>query len=522
MENVYAPQSGTDARQFVKSFQSDGTANFDQVGFEELDFSAIFGTRTSSTTTNAIAYGIKGFTLDTDDGSIQVGYPLQCTSLDDQDCFMQGVVTLKDFRYSPAYIEVAITILSPLVNTTNNWELQVVPVSGFSVQPSATAGISTSSVDASGAGPFTFVTQTDKLFMQTAALGGTVVCASLSDPSVYLFGRVQANASNSLVVNKIYSNATVAHNAWSIQMFDGPDNGLLMADCIGLAITSDSLQTLTITSGSCRDSTNTVDLVLSETLEKDISLTFTEGDGGGSQIVTGNLAGTISISGTAVTGVGTSFVTDLPKIPDPASSAGCVITFSGTKRTVTSVANNTSATLFNSSSASAETFTRGGYTSESAAFPGYFVVIGRRDDNGVCDIFTAQSNSAYDPDLPAGYTFYRKLAFISLFGGDISTLRALIASPSSAVPYLRAANAAFPNAVLLTGSTSVALTNGGFGSITYSPKRAALTGDVTASLDSNTTTIAANASLTQRCRMFLRHLGCWAAAPLRAPAIRKK
>lgn len=297
MTDVFAPQFPTDARDVVRSFNSDGSANFDQVGFEELDFSAVFGGKTSSTTQNAIEYGIKTFTLDVDDGKIQVGYPIQCQSLDDPECFMQGVVVRKDtVIVSPAEIDIAVVIISPLVNTSNNWELQVVPVAGFSVQPSATAGISTSSVDASGAGPFTFVTQSDKLFMQIEALQGTVVCSALADPSVYLFGRILANASTNLVLEKIYSNATGSHDAWSVQMFDGPDNGLLFTDCIGLSLTHNGAQELTITAGSCRDSTNTIDLVLTGTLEKDISLDFTEGDGGGTQVYSGNLTGTITVS----------------------------------------------------------------------------------------------------------------------------------------------------------------------------------------------------------------------------------
>ena len=47
MTDVYSPQSDADPRKFVKSFDSDGTANFDQVGFTDLDFTATFGAKAS-------------------------------------------------------------------------------------------------------------------------------------------------------------------------------------------------------------------------------------------------------------------------------------------------------------------------------------------------------------------------------------------------------------------------------------------------------------------------------------------
>jgi hypothetical protein len=517
MTDVFAPQSPTDPRDVVRSFNSDGSANFEQVGFEELDFSAVFGGKTTSTTTNSIAYGIKTFTLDSDDGKIQVGYPLQCLSLDDSDCWMQGVVVRKDtVTVSPAEIDIAITILSPLVNTTNNWELQVVPVAGFSINPSATVGISTTSIDASGAGPFTFTTQTDKLFMQTSAINGSVICTALTDPKTYLFARVSAVNGTSLVVEKIYSNATVAISAWSIQMFDGPDTGLSFYQIDGLLVTeyTTGFTGISILPGSVMDSTGTLALTLNETLNKSFDSLFAAGDGQGCIVQSSNLTGTISINGAThqITGSGTLFLTEL----DGSTSAQFdeqggsfpsaykpTIATSVQTGAVSSVSSDTSALTTFSTNETNVTYKRNGTFANilTSASVYYFIHLIRNDSTGAIDICAVSASVSGEPDLPSGWSLNRLIAAVWIQYNGVGSATFLRIeqplyttyqpfAPADANYLLFAADSKLTQALTVPSSTSVTRTLVGS---TVEFRRAALTGDITASANSNATTIANDA-----------------------------
>lgn len=523
MTDVYAPQSSSDARKYVKSFQSDGTAVFEQVGFEELDFSAIFGKVTTSSTQNAIAYGIKGFTLDYDNDSIKVGYPLQCMSLDDPECFMQGVVTLKDTTYSPAYIEVAITIISPVVNTTNNWELSVVPLAGFSINPSATVGISTTSIDASGAGPFTFTTQTGKLFMQQEAIDGTVVCTSLADPKTYLFGRISVVSGTSLVVEKIYSNATAAVSSWSIQLFDGPDTKLPFLAISGLRIEvseviSDSR--ITVTAGAVMDSTNAFVLSLDNDVVKYLNSDWAVGTGNGG-IVKVLCTGTVTSAGATLTGTGTLFTTELVSqsgdavfLNDYLNSGGLTSSFfgsvedgcnvyfasSGISSRITGITNNTSADTYNAVSASASAFYRNGYfVAGVTVFNLWYVVLIRKDTDGSCDIALVTSTQSGEPDLPSGYTRYRVLGMVASHNTDrVDAVQHIYENNYPFAPrdarYVvtsAAGDSRLINERALVSGTSNTIDISVASQVSIN--RAALTGDVTAPSNSNATTLSSTA-----------------------------
>lgn len=126
MVDIPAPQSPLDPRGVMRSLGEDGTIAFSQVGFQELDFGAVFGGKTTSTSSNSIGYGRKTFTLDFDDGKIMPGHTVQITSLTDVTCFMYGVVLSKDDTVPS--ITISINTISDLVGTFSVWEIQIVEV----------------------------------------------------------------------------------------------------------------------------------------------------------------------------------------------------------------------------------------------------------------------------------------------------------------------------------------------------------------------------------------------------------
>ncbi len=126
---VQAPQFSPDPRQYMHTIDEDGIVEFKQVGFNELDFNAIYGGKTTSNTLNTIEYGVKEFTLDFDDGKILAGHTLQFTAIDDPtNCFMYGKVISKDDSASPALITVGINSISQVGGTFTSWEIQIVEV----------------------------------------------------------------------------------------------------------------------------------------------------------------------------------------------------------------------------------------------------------------------------------------------------------------------------------------------------------------------------------------------------------
>ena len=129
MTEIPLPQEPDSQRQVVRSIDADGNLVFSQVGFQELDFGAIFGGKTTSGSENTIGYGTKTFTLDSDDGKILAGHTVQIISLADEDCFMYGLVLKKDTVNEPARITVAIHTISDPSITSSDWEIQIVEVS---------------------------------------------------------------------------------------------------------------------------------------------------------------------------------------------------------------------------------------------------------------------------------------------------------------------------------------------------------------------------------------------------------
>ena len=129
MGEIFAPQSPADARQVMRALDEYGNFVFKQVGFQELDFAAVFGGKTLSTTENEIGHGIKSWTIDEDDGKILPGHTIQITALaDPTTCFMYATVLDKDVVSEPAKITAFCHTISPNTGTFANWEIQIVEV----------------------------------------------------------------------------------------------------------------------------------------------------------------------------------------------------------------------------------------------------------------------------------------------------------------------------------------------------------------------------------------------------------
>lgn len=214
MTDIPTPQEPLDPRGVMRSIGIDGKIAFSQVGFQELDFAAVFGGKTTSSSENTIGFGTKTFSLDTDDGKIAVGYTVQIISLDDPDCFMYGFVTRKGA--SPVDIDVAISVTSALINTSSNWEIQIIAGTALGFEGD-TLAISISSVSLA-LGETTFVVEEGKFLPESAS----VLARDLTNIGNYLYGRIVAYSGTTIVVNVLNVFGSGSSSSWAIRLLDGP------------------------------------------------------------------------------------------------------------------------------------------------------------------------------------------------------------------------------------------------------------------------------------------------------------
>lgn len=216
MTSVYGGQAPSDLRQIPRYFNDDGSVSFAQLGFQELDFSAIFGGRTTSTTQADIALGLQQFTLDYDDGRIGAGCSVQITSLQDVSCWMYGLVTKKDTSTGGSVIDVVVSRVSDLTGAFWVWDIQIIggPVVGLDADTTAVSSTTTSIAF----GSQTFEVQADKFFPETSS----VLIRDLSANGNYMFGVVSAYSGTTLVVDVFNTFGSGTSSAWAIRMMDGP------------------------------------------------------------------------------------------------------------------------------------------------------------------------------------------------------------------------------------------------------------------------------------------------------------
>ena len=496
---IPTPQTPDDERKFANGLDEDGNLTFERVGIEDLFYKGRYGALGYSGTSNDISIGTKYFVLDVDNGKFRVGDDILITSLDDQDCFMWGEIVGKDTVWEPVRLLVYIDDISDVTNTSINWELQVVA----RPKPGIEKDTSTTSVNPTTGGPWTFTVTSGKFF----PIGGTLLIKPTTDRTIALIGEVSAYSSTSLTVTLRATNATVsqAYTSWSIALLDSPPAEMPLLSIIGLVTDAETTaNTIVVSAGSVMDSTGTVLLTLDSEITKLSNAAFATGTGNGSAART-LLTGTISTSGTAVSGTGTVFTTELSTtgaLADYLNSGGASPNIAGTFSVLggntwqlSSITNNTSASALNIIAATNAAYYRGGFTG-SSNYGIYYVALIRRDSDGLVDVATCTSTPSGEPDLPAGFTYYRIIALFSVENGTSygTELHIHAQQPYAAKGSYFAtwtADANLPNSKYLSSSTSVTANSVSSSEMQF--RRAALTGDVTAPANSNATTIANDA-----------------------------
>jgi len=223
---------------------------------------------------------------------------------------------------------------------------------------------------------------------------------------------------------------------------------------IGLSIsraTGDPANDITVTPGTIRDSTDTVNITLSSALTKQFDAVWAAGTNQGVYVLSSNLSGTIAQSAsTAITGTSTLFITDvLQDTPanvnydwnargtgtyfDSSAWGGTstgynLITRSGssTPVKVTGVTTNTAATAAASATYSGETFKRGGNATLLASASGtveFALCLGLKSTDGSVDVFATTINVLGAIDYPSGYDYFAILALVEVGSGGIKTIR---------------------------------------------------------------------------------------------------
>lgn len=435
---VLFPQTPEDSREVVRGIDETGALVFEQVGVEELLYKGRYGALAHSSTEHTISIGEKYFTLNLDDGKFRVGDDILINSLDDPECFMWGEVIGKDTVDGPVRLRVYIDDISDLSLTGSNWELQVVA----RPKPGIEKDTSTSSVNPTTAGPYTFTVTAGKFF----PIGGKLLIKPTTDRTIALIGKVSAYNGTTLIVKKVNTNATVStsYTSWSIALLDAPQDAIPFYQINGLRVSvnaTDSINDIDILAGSVRDSTDTVDLVLPSKLTKRMDAAFAAGTNQGSYVQSANLAGTITSAGINVTGTGTAFLTDfggasggLSDFTDQynawlgSHSAENQIISSGAVTTSFNPSTNTAGVSGVALGASGATYKRGGPVSAGGGLLTIAVVLVQKDSDGSTDVITVSFNGTGVPDRPSGYTYYRVLARL-LAGGGSAIDASLIVQP---------------------------------------------------------------------------------------------
>lgn len=247
------------------------------------------------------------------------------------------------------------------------------------------------------------------------------------------------NTATGLCVGTVLSSAGVgsSYSQW-VAYRSGPQVQLTQpGQIIGYQITrnaSDPDHDIDISAGVIRSTDGTVDIYLRTAMTKRLDATFVAGTGNGSQVLSANLAGTITTALTAVTGTGTAFLTDFS--PYGGTTMGptgrcSVITAGGNAAPVYTIASNTSLVDFIVSlGVTGATYQRGGYYSGASAglVTGYYVVAGFNPLTGDVQIFTASVNPSGVPDLPSGYTKYGIVGYAGITSGAIVSVSGTTAS----------------------------------------------------------------------------------------------
>lgn len=233
----------TDRRQFLKKITPAGEEIYAQVGFQELDFAAVFGGKTRSSTKSTIGFGVQTFVLDYDDGRIVPGCAIEMTAIG-TDCFQYGIVTDKRTDFLPASIDVLITQISTPVCASQDWEIQI--INGFTIDQ-ATIGFSATSLTF-GVGvarglSVSVITSLNKLFLP----GSHLIFRSASNPNNFFRATATkygaATGALTVFVTDVSSLASGASADWIVVAQDGTQTPAILKN---YSTTSVNLTTLAI------------------------------------------------------------------------------------------------------------------------------------------------------------------------------------------------------------------------------------------------------------------------------------
>lgn len=211
-----------DSRRFV-NIDSDGHANARSITDIDIDHSALFGYRGSSSSEWTVQSGIQYLTLDVDDERVKAGVIVQMLA-PDPDCWIWALVMAKDYVAEPARIKIAALRKSALTGTFSGCEVQIVsgPVIGFS--PDATIGLSSDELAVPAIGQIVNANiLADKLVSRNVSL----LFSDAEDFENYFRIRALSYDEDTGDVEGICtaSNGSGTASAWIVTLIPGPPSG---------------------------------------------------------------------------------------------------------------------------------------------------------------------------------------------------------------------------------------------------------------------------------------------------------
>lgn len=507
-----------DSRQVARSQEEDGTWNFSQVDISEISFKGRFGALVGSFSSIVMGRGTHTFLLIEDPGTFRVGDDIQMTSLNDTRVFMWGEVIGSSINGEGG---LELLVYADDISDVGEgetyafWELQVVA----RPKPGIEKDLSTTSVDPTDGGPWTFTVTASKFF----PVGGTLLLKPTADRTIALIGEVTAYSSTTLTVKLRATNATVsqAYTSWSIALLDSPAAQIPFLSIVGLNLDISNIgsdTSVTISPGSVLDSTGTVTLTLTSAMTKYMNSDWSVGDGNGG-IIKVLATGTATSSGNVITGTGTLFTDEFTEqgadanlLNDYNASGGLTFSFFGSVLTgsniyfegpghsdkIGGISSDTSASTNGVPVATNSVIYRNAYLDlVDNNYLDWYVVIFRKDSDGSIDVGFVTHTVSGEPDLPSGYSKYRVLGRIFANINSFEKIEHIYENnypfaPKNAyfIVSSPAGDTRLEHEQILTTSTSNTIAT--VSNHIY-VQRAALTGDVTASANSNATTIANDA-----------------------------
>lgn len=429
MTDISLPQAAPQDH-YVTGIDETGTLTASQVGIEQISYTALLGPPAASYSSNDVGPGVKIFSLDNNDADYRVDDSVEFRVPGEPLLYMYGIITATDtVNVQPIEITVSIRRASlPTLGGVTNWVIQKVP--NIAAETGALTGFSDTSLQFGGGHDIyegavvTLTTQADQYFDP----GSIITATDAYNSDNYFAIRSKAYVTTSLVgeVVKVGPDAAGTIAQWNLYQDSPPERGIPLYAINGLRVTPNAATPITkinVSPGSIRDSTDTLDLVLTSAITKDLSAVFVAGTGNGALVQSATLAGTVSSSLLQVTGTGTAFTTDFGAtalschLTDLDTQIGSVlnrkpsITSNGVSTQINTVTDSTHLSTSNFGlGASGSTYVRGGWRSGITLYFGVLLI--RKDADGSVDVALTSFTPTGAPDLPSGYSYYRVLGYL--------------------------------------------------------------------------------------------------------------